>query len=182
MAYLILQLFSLFLSLLFLGWIIFALSSIIKGAPFINTKKEVVDAIVEISGFAPTDKIMDLGSGDGRIVFAFASKGLDAHGLEINLFLVLWSRFKSQILHNKATFHWGNLWQTNVSSYDVVTVYGIVQIMHDLERKLIRELKPGSKIISNTFQFPNLVSSRISGSVRLYEVTQELKDKFDILK
>lgn len=177
MIYILLQLFSLFLSLLFLGWVIFALASIVKGAPFINTKKEVVDAIVALAEPSAADTVIDLGSGDGRIVFAFSSQGIEAHGLEINLFLVLWSQFKAYLRHDsKATFYWGNLWQTNLSNYSIVTVYGIVQIMPDLEKKLISELSPGAKIVSNTFQFPHMNPVRTNGSVRLYEITQELKD------
>lgn len=168
--YLLINLFSLFLSLIFLGWMIFAVASIMKGAPFIRSKDAAIKAMLDLSKIKEGERSIDIGAGNGRIVYAFARHGAQAHGLEINGFLVIWSKLYGLVqgLRGKAFFHWGNLWQYDFSSYDVVSVYGIVQIMPDLEKKLRSEMRPGSRIVSNTFRFPNLPIAAERDGVYLY--------------
>jgi hypothetical protein len=58
-------------------------------------------------------------------------------------------------LKNKAHIYNKSFWNVNLSSYDVVVIYGIDYIMERLEKKLLKELQPGTRIISNSFKFPN---------------------------
>ena len=101
-------------------------------------------------------KAADIGSGDGRIVIALARAGAVAHGYEINPLLVWWSRVKIRRagLDGRAYIHRKNLWHTDFSSFDAVTVFGVFHIMRRLETKLRRELKPGARAVSIGFEFP----------------------------
>jgi hypothetical protein len=151
---------------------VFAIASIAKGAPFINSKKKSIDAMLALADVRPGVVSIDIGSGSGPVVMAFARAGARASGCEINLLLVLWSRLRIWIagLSGNATVRWGNLWREDLSRFEIVSVYGIPFIMTDLEKKLILELKPGAKVISNSFQFPNLPIVKQVDSVYLYVI------------
>lgn len=142
-----------------------------KGAPFIPTKREGLEKILSLIDKHPDLKVADIGSGDGRILIALAKQGIETHGFEINPFLVWWSRQKirQQHLDHLAKTHWQDLWKADLSEFDVVIVFGVVYIMGRLEQKLDEELKPGSKVISLGFQFPNWVHKEKHGSIYVYQ-------------
>ncbi len=141
-----------------------------KGAPFIPTKREGVEKILELIDKRPNLKIADIGSGDGRILIALAKQGIEAHGFEINPVLVWWSRRKSKQLHldHLAKTHWKDLWKADLSDFDVIIVFGVIYIMGRLEEKLQRELKPGSQVISLGFQFPNWMLKEKRNGLYIY--------------
>ncbi len=142
---------------------------IFRGAPFVPTMANTVEEMIKSAQIKPGEKLVDLGSGDGRILIAAAKAGAIAHGYEINPLLVLWSRYKIKKagLKERAFVHWKNFWLVNFSEYDVVTLFGITGIMQRLESKLKTELKPGSRVISNIFKFPNWQSTK-QGSIYIY--------------
>ena len=78
------------------------------------------------------------------------------------------ARVKKMGLDNKVFIERGNLWKTDFSKFNIVTLYGISYIMPELEKKLLLELKPGSKVTSNTFKFPNWKPSKQIKDVYLY--------------
>jgi hypothetical protein len=143
----------------------------VKGAIYYPSSDEQIATILKLAQIKKGEKAVDIGSGDGRIVVALARAGADAHGYEINPFLVVWSWWKSKQLppHERGTHHWANLWTNNFSQFQVVTLFGMTYIMKDLEKKFIRELKPGARVICNSFPFPNWKPSKKMGSVYLYE-------------
>ena len=126
------------------------------GAPYEPTLKRKLDKLVNLADVKPGDKVIDVGSGDGRIVIAFAEKGAEAHGIEINPWLILYSRWKIKKagLNNKAFIHWKNFWKMDLSSYDIIILFQIKNIMDKLQHKLESELKNNVKIISHVWQFP----------------------------
>jgi len=173
MAFLILILiiFGFFLlTLIFL----FIILPIFIGAPFEPTDKKTLRKMMEFSKIKKGEKIADLGSGNGRIVIEFAKLpfDLEVHGFEINPFLVWFSKrkIKKLGLQNKAFIHFGNFWNYNLSKYDVIFIFQIGFIMNNLEKKLKKELKKGSRIVSNIWKFPNWKIKKQEGDAYLYEV------------
>jgi len=152
----------------------FILLPLIIGAPFESTDKKTLRKMIEFSEVKKKEKVADLGSGNGKIVIEFAKLPVvaEAHGFEINPFLVWFSKrkIKKLGLQDKAFIHWKNFWNQNLSEYDVIIVYQIVLIMKKLERKLKRELKKSSRVVSNTWKFPNWKPKKVEGEVYLYEV------------
>ena len=130
---------------------------IFKGAPFVPTDKLTLERMITLAEIKPGEKLVDLGSGDGRIIIAAAMLGAIAHGFEINPLLVLWSRWKIKKagLSDRAFVHWKSFWRADLSEFDIVMLFGITGIIGQLEVKLKAELKDGSRVISNTFKFPN---------------------------
>lgn len=138
--------------------------------PFVPSSPEHVVTMIELAKIKPNEKSADLGSGDGRIVLEFAKSGAQAHGYEIDKDLILKteSKIMEQKLDDRAFIHWKNYWEEDLSEYNIITIYGMTSIMTKLERKLFNELKPGSRIISNVFEFPTLKPMRVENNVYLY--------------
>lgn len=108
---------------------------------------------------APPLRFVDLGSGDGRVVFRAAREGLFAQsvGYEINPALHLLAscrRWVTPRYWSSTRFSRRDLWKIKLHQYDVVAVYGLSPIMERLGKKLEKELKPGSVVVSNVFQIP----------------------------
>ena len=147
---------------------------IFQGAPsFVSTHKKAVETIADLAGDVAGKKVADLGSGDGRIVIALAKKGAEAHGFEINPLLVWQSRLaiKKAGLSGRALIHWQSYWKEDLSPFSVVVVFGISHIMEKLKQKLLKELSPGSIVISYVFPFPNWNFTRHEeNGVYLYKV------------
>ena len=142
------------------------------GAPFEPTNKKTLRKMIEFSEVKKGEKVADLGSGNGRIVIEFAKLGAEVHGFEINPFLIWFSKrkIKKLGLQDKAFIHWKNFWNQNLSKYDIIIVFQIGFIMKNLEKKLKKELKKGSRIVSNTWKFPNWKTEKREGDAYLYKV------------
>ncbi len=133
--------------------------------------------MVEFSKVKKTEKIVDLGSGTGTIVIEFAKKGIESHGYEINPILVWYSRVRIRRLglQKKAFIHFGNFMNKDLSNFNIVLIFQVFFIMDNLEKKLKKELKKGSRIVSNTWKFNNWkpkkkIEEGILRKIYLYEV------------
>ncbi|KAI9580382.1 ATP synthase subunit C lysine N-methyltransferase [Glossina fuscipes] len=103
-------------------------------------------------------RLLDIGSGDGRIVIATAQQGIKcSHGVELNPWLVWYSRFAAlkEGVYPKTKFFCKDLWKFNLKPYDYVIIFGVEQMMEQLENKLVLEA-PHSKVIACRFPLPNL--------------------------
>lgn len=125
-------------------------------------------------------KLVDIGSGDGRIVLASAKDGFQAHGIELNIWLVLYSRwralFTKDLKGGKASFAKQDLWKSNLSGYQKVVIFGVEEMMPDLEKKLDIELKHESEVVACRFPFPQWIPDKVIGdgidSVWLYKINK----------
>jgi SAM-dependent methyltransferase len=146
-----------------------------RGAIYDPSSPEQTRKIAEVAAVRPGEKIADLGSGDGRIVIALAKRGAQAHGFEINPFLVAKSRrnIRAAGLNGKAFIHWGSFWRADLSGFDVITVFQVGFVMGRLEAKLKRELSPSARIVSHHWRFPRLAHESVRGDVYLYRMGQK---------
>ncbi len=134
------------------------------GAPFVATPDAIVDAMLELAQTGPDDRVVDLGSGDGRIPIRavgrfHARSGL---GVEIDGALVRLARENAQAagVADRVHFLEGDLFATDVHDATVVTVYLLPAMMGPLERKLRAELPPGARVVVHDFPFPNWAPAR----------------------
>lgn len=141
------------------GLLIFFLTiAFVTGAPFVPSTKKVSEKMIALANIKKGDIVYDLGSGDGRLLFLAVKEGAGkAIGFEINPYLVLYTWIK--ILLSPDKNHLGvmlkNFWRADLRNADVVFVYLLPWRMEALAKKLIKELKPGARIVSNSFIFPN---------------------------
>ncbi|CAH1956628.1 unnamed protein product [Acanthoscelides obtectus] len=112
-----------------------------------------------------TGTVLDLGSGDGRIVLHAAKNKFISHGVELNPWLVAYSKFDAfrKGLSDKTKFYRKDLWKYDISKYDNVVIFGVEQMMGDLEKKILKECKSDCKIIACRFPLPNMVPSTVIG-------------------
>ncbi|CAG9791425.1 unnamed protein product [Diatraea saccharalis] len=110
-------------------------------------------------------KLLDVGSGDGRIVFTAAKLGFKAEGVELNPWLVYYSRLaallKPEFYGTK--FYRQNLWTFNLKPYDVIVIFGVEQMMEDFEYKLLKEVNPDTVVVACRFPLPNMTPIEIIG-------------------
>lgn len=145
------------LQLLLAGFFLFLCLAFVTGGPFVPSSKRSVTAMVKLAKLRQGQTVIDVGSGDGRVLFEAAKQGAHAVGIEINPYLVHYTRIRAFLGHYRGqiTVLWKNLWSADLSQADVVFVYLIPWKMDVLADKLRRELKPGTLVISNSFIFPH---------------------------
>jgi len=153
--------------LIFLIWF----SGFFFGAPFQASSDRAMKRMLRLSKVKKGEKVAELGSGNGKLVIEFARKGAIVTGFEINPILVWISRrrIKKLGLEKRAKIHWKNFWKADLSDFDVISVFQINYVMHELEKKLKNKLK-GKRVISNTWEFKTIKPIKKEGDVFLYKL------------
>jgi pimeloyl-ACP methyl ester carboxylesterase/precorrin-6B methylase 2 len=131
--------------------------------PFVPTPANVVDAMLDLAGINPTDILVDLGSGDGRIVIAAAKRfGIQATGVEIDPELVRQSEAlaSQEGLEGKARFVRADLFEYDLRQASVVMMYLTPGVNLRLRSKLLNELRPGTRVISHRFDMGSWVPTK----------------------
>ncbi|MCA1197117.1 methyltransferase domain-containing protein [Sphingomonas sp. R647] len=122
--------------------------------PYKSTRREVVALMLEMGEVKPGDKVIDLGTGDGRILIA-AAKERGAKGLGVDLDPVLIRKARAAArkagVADKVRFEAADLFETDLSSADVVTMYLLPEVNLRLRPQLFAQLKPGTRVVSHAF-------------------------------
>lgn len=122
--------------------------------PFVPTRQQVVDAMLDLAGVRPTDVLYDLGCGDGRIVVTAASKyGARAVGVDIDPQRIEEATQNARRAGVAAhtSFRVGDLFDTDIKDATVVTLYLLPSVNRKLKPRLLRQLEPGTRIVSHDF-------------------------------
>ena len=124
-----------------------------KDVVWVPTPQTLVDRMLDMAKLTPQDIHMDLGSGDGRTVITAAKRGATATGIEYNPNMVELSKKNAAaagVPAGKATFMNADLFETDLSKATVITMFLLPQINMKLRPKIL-DLKPGTRVVSNTF-------------------------------
>jgi hypothetical protein len=123
-----------------------------KDVVWVPTPQALVDKMLDMAKVTPKDYVIDLGSGDGRTVITAAKRGARAHGIEYNPDMVELSKRNAakEGVSDKATFEKADLFQSDFSKANVITMFLLSSINLKLRPKIL-DLKPGTRIVSNTF-------------------------------
>jgi len=175
-----------------------------KDVVWIPTAESLVERILDMAKVTPQDYVIDLGSGDGRMVIAAARRGARALGIEYNPDMVRIAQDNAahQGVSDKASFIKADLFESDFSQATVVTMF----LLPDLNLKLrprILGLKPGTRIVSNTFTMGEwladetaavsdgctswctalmwVVPARVAGTWRLSRGELTLKQEFQLI-
>lgn len=140
------------------------------GAIYYPTTDSDVRRILKLSRVGSKDTLIDLGSGDGRILIAAAHLGAKAIGYEINPFLVWRSRRRIHHaeLDKLAIVHWKSFWQADFRQATVVTVYLLPYLMNRLQGLLEKEVNHPIRLITNDYPFSQLIPAKHYRQVYLY--------------
>ena len=123
-----------------------------KDVVWVPTPQELVDTMLNLAKVTSADYVIDLGSGDGRTVITAAKRGATALGIEYNPDMVaLASRAaKEEGVSAKAKFKQADIFESDFSKATVVTLFLLSELNLRL-RPIILDMKPGTRIVSNTF-------------------------------
>jgi hypothetical protein len=123
-----------------------------KDVVWVPTPQALVDRMLDMAKVGPNDYLMDLGSGDGRTVITAAKRGLRATGIDYNPDMVELSKRNAEKegVAGKAEFKKADLFETDLSAATVITMFLLPDINLRLRPKIL-DMKPGTRIVSNTF-------------------------------
>lgn len=123
-------------------------------APYIATDLQVVDAMLGLAEVKPDDTVIDLGSGDGRILIS-AARSLGAHGLGVDIDPV---RIRESTANAEAagvagrvTFRQQDLFDTPLRDADVLTLYLLPEINLRLRPRILGQMRPGTRVVSHDY-------------------------------
>ena len=124
-----------------------------KDVIWVPSPQLLVDKMLDMAKVTPKDFVMDLGSGDGRTVITAARRGTRALGVEYNPDMVALSKRNAAKagVSDKAKFVEGDIFQTDLSKATVITLFLLTDLNLRL-RPTILTLKPGTRVVSNTFR------------------------------
>jgi tRNA A58 N-methylase Trm61 len=135
-----------------------------KLAPYVASPARAVELMLEMAKIKPGETVLDLGSGDGRIVIAAAGKyKAKAMGIEISPKLVAaaTAEIERAKLSDQARVVQGDVFQADLSGADVVTMYLDTQSNQKLKPRLEKFLKHGARVVSYDYPVPGWKATRI---------------------
>ena len=123
-----------------------------KDVVWVPTSQELVEKMLDLAKVTATDYVIDLGSGDGRTVITAAKRGARVLGIEYNPDMVELSKRNAikEGVTGKASFAKADLFESDFSQATVITMFLLPDINLKLRPKIL-DLKPGTRIVSNTF-------------------------------
>jgi hypothetical protein len=123
-----------------------------KDVIWIPSPEALVERMLDMAKVGPNDTLIDLGSGDGRFIIAAAKRGIKALGIEYNPDLVQLSKRNAEQagVSANASFIQGDIFQTDFSHATVLTMF-LLQELNQRLRPIILDMKPGTRVLSNTF-------------------------------
>lgn len=137
--------------------------------PYVPTPQIIVDRMLQFGDVTATDFVIDLGSGDGRIVRT-AAKSLGARGFGVDIDGELVDRSNSMATRDgiaeRAKFYRQDVFKADVTKATVLMLYVLPEMMKNLRPKLLAELRPGTRVVSHDYHFGDwLPDNRISFDV-----------------
>ena len=122
--------------------------------PYVQTPQNVVDRMLEVAKVGPADFVIDLGSGDGRMIITAAKKhGARGFGVDLDRRLVtLSNRLATKAgVADRAVFYERDIYQTDLTPASVVTIYLLPEVNLMMRPKLLSMLKPGTRVVSHDY-------------------------------
>lgn len=146
---------------------------VLFGAPYVPTLKRNMSAAFDLMSLKPGDTIIEVGSGDGRVLLEAAKRGYSAVGYELNPVLVMWSRWKTRKYKQQVKVVWGNAITKKWPKTQAVYVFGVEFLMKKLYKKITQELDYEVKLVSFGFEIPGLSPDKTKNAMNFYLLNKE---------
>ncbi len=142
---------------------------VLRGAPYLPTLRTQIEDALDLLELQPGQTMLELGSGDGRVLAAAARRGVYSVGYELNPVLVLWTRLRYWQYRKFISVKWGDFWTTEWPESDGMYVFLLQKYMKKLDNKLIRYSKHKNyKLVSFSFEIPDKKPVKTNKGLRLY--------------
>jgi hypothetical protein len=123
-------------------------------APYVATDLQAVDAMLGLAEVKPDDMVIDLGSGDGRILIS-AARSLGAHGLGVDIdparIRESTANAEEAGVSSRVTFRQEDLFETPLRGADVLTLYLLPEINLRLRPRILAQMRPGTRVVSHDY-------------------------------
>lgn len=151
-------------------FIIFGLFTfvILFGAPFLPTHKLREADALDMLDLKPGQTLLELGSGDGRILRLAAKQGIKAIGYELNPLLVAYSLLRTWPYRHLVSVRMRNYWQVKLPPTDGIYVFLLKPYMNKLNTKIEQECRKPVKLVSYAFSIPDKKPTKESRGMFLY--------------
>ena len=150
----------------------FALPGIL-GAPYVPILRHDTDTALKLADLKPGQTLIDLGSGDGRLLRIAASRGVRCIGYEVNPFMVALSWLLCLRYRHLITIHLANFWQIKLPEADVVYVFLMPKFMAQLGDYLSAQIHQPTKVVSYAFKIPGRTIIHGTSNTFVYEYGQK---------
>ncbi|WP_459616659.1 class I SAM-dependent methyltransferase [Bordetella sp. 2513F-2] len=176
-----------------------------KDVVWVPTSQALVDRMLDMAQVTPEDRLVDLGSGDGRTVITAAKRGTVARGIEFNPDMVALAKRQAEAegVSDRATFEQADIFESDFSDATVVTLFLLPSLNVKLRPTLL-DMPPGTRIVANSFDMGEwqpdetaqvtegcttycralkwIVPAKVEGRWQLDGKTLELKQRFQMLE
>jgi len=121
--------------------------------PYVPTPNNVVERMLDLTDVKSSDYVIDLGSGDGRIVIAAAKRGANGHGIDLDPERIAEARenARREGVDDQIMFMEEDIFDTDFSEASVITMYLLPSVNKKLRPELINKLQPGTQVVSHSF-------------------------------
>lgn len=127
---------------------------LIFGAPYLPTLKKQIKVALDLAELKPGQTLLELGSGDGRVMRAAAERGFRVVGYELNPLLVVFSKIITWRYRTLVKIHWQNFLSAKWAPADAIFIFGVARIMPKVDELVVTKAKKPVRLVSFTFQIP----------------------------
>jgi SAM-dependent methyltransferase len=138
---------------------------LLRGAPYLPTLEKQGRAALDLLNLQPGQTLLELGSGDGKVLVLAARAGLNVVGVELNPFLVVVSWLRTRRYHKQVRIIWGDFWRVEWPECDGVFTFLLDRFMRRLDSKMRTVRKP---LVSFAFRVPDREADAKKDGVYLY--------------
>ncbi|MBI2453825.1 class I SAM-dependent methyltransferase [Candidatus Peregrinibacteria bacterium] len=130
--------------------------------PYVPSKKRVVTRMIRAAKLKEGERVYDLGCGDGRLLLEAEKKvPVKTEGFEIAPLVYGLAWLRKKIAGSSMKLRFQNLFSANLKRADVIFCYLLPHVMPRLRKKILRECRRGTRIVSNTFHIPGLTPTKV---------------------
>jgi SAM-dependent methyltransferase len=139
---------------------------LLRGAPYVPTLEKPALAALELLDLKPGQTLLELGSGDGKVLVLAARAGLNVVGVELNPFLVVVSWLRTRRYRKQVRIVWGDFWHVQWPECDGVFTFLLERFMGRLDTRMQQVKKP---LVSFAFKIPGRKADTEKDGVFLYD-------------
>ncbi len=142
---------------------------ILVGAPYLPTLRPQVQAVLDLADLQPGQTLLELGCGDGRVVLAATSRGLNVVAYELNPLLALLVWLRTRRYRHQVQIIWGDFWRADWPPAEAIFTFLLPKYMPKLDKKVMQYKHKPVKLVSFAFEIPDKPATQYHKSVFRYD-------------
>jgi SAM-dependent methyltransferase len=141
---------------------------VLFGAPYVPTLRPQIEIALDLADLEPGQTLLELGSGDGRMLVAAAKRGFNAVGYELNPIMAAVCWLRTRRYRKQIKVIWGDFWRQNWPPTEVIFVFLLPKFMPKLNKKIMHSIDQPVKLVSFAFPVPGRQADQQKDGVYLY--------------